>query len=205
MLILRDTHSVEFYTFADASPKAYGAVVYLCMENAAGETIPTFVMFKCRVAPLKVITLSRLELMVTLLASRLYQFVKCNVNIQFNKVYLWTDSMITLSWIRGDAARWKESVRNHVTEIQQNTDTATWRFCPGKANPASLMTMGLTRTQLKSSELWWSGAEWITAAAEKWPAKPQPDKFKAEEFEQKKEVSVLNSIYNKADELLDIN
>ncbi|KAK8782725.1 hypothetical protein V5799_015934 [Amblyomma americanum] len=150
------------------------------------------------------VTLARLELLAALLASRLYQFVRSNLDMKFDKVFLWTDSMITLSWIRGNAARWKEFVRNRVAEIQQNSETATWRFCPGKSNPADLMTRGLTSTQLKTSELWWNGPQWITGRADVWPVESQAGDFTAEELEKKREVGVLNSTSDKEDELLDL-
>ncbi|KAK8765528.1 hypothetical protein V5799_031863 [Amblyomma americanum] len=173
-------------------------------DDAHGERTSAFMLAKCRVAPLKAVTLARLELSAALLASRLYQFVRSNLDMKFDKVFLWTDSMITLSWIRGNAARWKEFVRNRVAEIQQNSETATWRFCPGKSNPADLMTKGLTSTQLKTSELWWNGPRWITGGVDVWPVESQPGDFTAEELEKKREVGVLNSTSDKEDELLDL-
>lgn len=101
------------HAFADASTKAYGAVAYLCSESTTGQRTFSLVISKCRVAPVKTVTSARLKLMATLLASRLFQFV-----IKFHEAHFWMDSMIALSWIRGDASRWKEFVRNRVNEIQ---------------------------------------------------------------------------------------
>ena len=58
------------HTFVDASLKAYGAVVFVC-----NNTNSSFVMAKARVAPLKNLTLPRLELMAALVGVRLCSFV----------------------------------------------------------------------------------------------------------------------------------
>ena len=54
------------HSFADASLKAYGAVVFLTQGNEV-----SFIIAKSRVAPLKQLTLPRLELMAALVATRL--------------------------------------------------------------------------------------------------------------------------------------
>jgi len=50
--------------FADASTKAYGAIVYLCNNHDI-----SFVLSKGRVAPIKALTLPKLELMAAVTAT----------------------------------------------------------------------------------------------------------------------------------------
>jgi len=66
----------NLYTFSDASTKAYGAVVYICENQEV-----SLVMSKCRVTPLKTVTLPRLELMAAVMATRLVQFVKSAIHL----------------------------------------------------------------------------------------------------------------------------
>ena len=51
----------HIYVFADASTKVYSTVIYLHYETEV-----SLAMSKCRVAPLKSLTLPRLELMVAI-------------------------------------------------------------------------------------------------------------------------------------------
>ena len=60
----------RLHIFAGASLTAYGAIAFLCSGNST-----SFVMAKSRVAPLKPLTLPKLELMGALTAARLCNFI----------------------------------------------------------------------------------------------------------------------------------
>ncbi|KRZ09670.1 hypothetical protein T4C_14062, partial [Trichinella pseudospiralis] len=67
---MEDTDSTELHVYGDASKWAYGAVAYLKVISKDKTTV-RFIMSKWRVAPLKTITLPRLELMAALIAAKL--------------------------------------------------------------------------------------------------------------------------------------
>lgn len=66
---------LEFLVFTDASMKAYGANVYVRVPDGKGGYKVSFVTSKGKVAPLKRVTLPRLELLGALLGARLLSFV----------------------------------------------------------------------------------------------------------------------------------
>jgi len=74
-------------TVTDASCRAYAAVVY---ENKVTVTLITG---NCRLAPPTGLTIPRLELMGTLLGSRLLESLKSEFRdvVQISSYYLWTD------------------------------------------------------------------------------------------------------------------
>ncbi|XP_043271223.1 uncharacterized protein [Venturia canescens] len=98
--------------FCDASERAYGACVYVQVEHAEGALSSRLFCSKSRVAPIKTMSIPRLELSSALLLSRLIINAKNSLNRQVNEIQVWTDSKVALCWIQGDPARWKPFVAN---------------------------------------------------------------------------------------------
>ena len=73
----------------------------------------------------------------------------------------WTDSTIALSWVKGDPKKWKQFVSNRFREIQDLPDPASWNHCPGRENPADLVTRGVSAEALLKSDLWLHGPRWL--------------------------------------------
>ena len=82
-------------------------------------------------------------------------------NINFDRIYLWTDSKVTLSWIKSVNKEYKTFVENRLREIRANTDIKNWFYCPTHLNPADLITRtGITK-EFTKNELWWGGPEFL--------------------------------------------
>ena len=96
--------------FADASREAFGTCAYLRSEDPTGAVNVRFVAAKSRVAPLKELTIPRLELQAAVLASRLCKTIEREVRIQLKESILFTDSAIVLAWIRSQGKRLKPFV-----------------------------------------------------------------------------------------------
>lgn len=153
---LQPGEPAELHCFVDASTKAYGAAVYLRQGDKTGLMIT-----KNRVAPIKELTLPRLELMAALLRARLTKFVQHALTgeININERVLWSDSQIVLSWLQSQQ-RLPAFVRNRVTEIQSVQFDAN-KYCPTAQNPADLLTRGIDSDTLQGTELWWHGPTWL--------------------------------------------
>ncbi|RWR99520.1 uncharacterized protein B4U79_08668, partial [Dinothrombium tinctorium] len=176
-LKVTNASSTELHIFCDSSIFAYGAVAYMRCEYENCKVKTTFVMSKSRVAPLKKMTLPRLELMGALIGARLAKYL--NKLFQNKRIHLWTDSMITLHWIRGTAKRWKPFVENRIAEIHEHTDPSNWSYCEGTTNPADKLTRGLNVNELEKDYLWWNGPRWLKLSRDQWP-KVVKENFKEE-------------------------
>lgn len=127
-------------------------------------------MSKSRVAPIKKLTLPRLELMGALVAARMGNNLLKAMNMHPSQIRMWSDSMIVFQWICSSAQRWKQFVANRVTEIQSLTPPETWSHCSGKLNPADLTSRGQTVSKLKEEELWWSGPPFLSSVFQPEPS-----------------------------------
>ncbi|XP_042863635.1 uncharacterized protein LOC122247978 [Penaeus japonicus] len=141
--------NIELHRFGDASEKRYGACVYLRVPVDNGSFKVSLVMSKSRVAPIKALTLPRLELMGALLCSRLVNFVKNSLHLDSRtKVMCWSDSTIALSWIKGNLSKKDIFVANRVEEIKEFASPECWQHCPSEENPADIITRGVLADKL---------------------------------------------------------
>ncbi|UYV81584.1 hypothetical protein LAZ67_20001600 [Cordylochernes scorpioides] len=155
----------EVHIFCDASQIGYGAVAYLRSETGRENTL-TLIWSKVRLAPMKSITIPRLELMAMVLGARLAHAIQAALKRKCEKT-LWSDSTTALSWIKREI-EWRVFVRNRVREIQATTNLNDWRFVPSQLNPADLLSRGCPPSQFVQSR-WWEGPEWLKKPKEFWP------------------------------------
>nr|XP_012234631.1 PREDICTED: uncharacterized protein LOC105679278 [Linepithema humile] len=167
--------SLEIHGFCDASSDAIAAVVYSRSISTEGQVVIQFVCSKTKVAPLKRQTIPRLELSgAVLLVKLMCQVLRILGRID-TKVYLWTDSAITLTWVTSHPSRWKEFVQNRVYFIQDTLPSAKWNLVPGTENPADLATRGITPIQLAEMRTWWHGPTWLLQSPHHWPSASQQE------------------------------
>lgn len=84
-----EEQSQILHVFTDASEKAYGAVAYLQGQTVDGETVTRLVASKSRVAPIKTITLPRLELMGALVGARMGNTLLNALHMQPGQLRMW--------------------------------------------------------------------------------------------------------------------
>ena len=130
--------------------------VYIQSSDAAGKVSTHLVMSKSRVAPTKTVLLAVIN-------SRLLKFVPESLSLKIDRVVCWTDSMVTLQWIRGSSCQWKTFIANRVAEIQSTWDSQHWEHCPGEDNPADMLTCGLSSKVLAENGLWWNRPKWLAS------------------------------------------
>ena len=97
--------TIELHVFADASELGYGSCAYL-RSVADGVIHCTLVMGKSRLAPIKPVSMPRLELTAAMVASKVKALVVHELSLPVERVVMWTDSMITLGYIRNKTTRY---------------------------------------------------------------------------------------------------
>lgn len=162
--------SVEVHGFCDASTAAYAAVVFLRVTTEDGTVKVHNITAKTKVAPLKVISLPRLELCGAALLTKLIADVQSAMQFSDHvSVTCWTDSTIVLAWLRAEPSRFNVYVANRISEIQRSLPDGRWRHVRSEDNPADCASRGLTPQKLTTHHLWWTGPRWLSDPQTMWP------------------------------------
>lgn len=103
----------------------------------------------------------RLELCGRLLLARLCHKIISALKFRIDKVVLWTNSQIALTWINDSPSRWSTFVAKRVTEIQEITSSWQWGHVQTTSNPTDLVSRGMDGIAIIDSYLWWEGQDFL--------------------------------------------
>jgi len=158
----KDVLSVELHGFSDSSLSLYCAVVYVRIIAKTGKKV-FFWTSKTRVAPLKAVSIPRLELLGCLLLSELIQDVKRAIagRLEIDLIRCWTDSTVALCWIKGKEKTWKAWVENRVLKIRKAVPRDLWFHVAGTENPADKPTRTVDDFVSLFSGIWFTGPSFL--------------------------------------------
>ncbi|XP_075157822.1 uncharacterized protein LOC142231088 [Haematobia irritans] len=160
--------NVQIHTFVDASVDAYAAAVYLRVE-LEGNVKCSLIASKTRVAPLKPISIPKLELMAAVIGLRLSNFITREMSIEIHRKVFWSDSKDVLYWIRSDARKFQQFVAVRVGEILEGSLINQWRWVPSAQNVADEGTKWNNMPNLRSDSRWFTGPPFLYFNESEWP------------------------------------
>ncbi|XP_076389575.1 uncharacterized protein LOC143264787 [Megachile rotundata] len=158
----------DLHVFCDASLKAYTAAAYLRFEVEDAPAHVALVMAKTRVAPLKPLSIPRLELQAALLASRLANTVQKELEIEISQRVFWSDSITVIRWIRSEPRIRQIFVSHRLGEIGELTKISEWRWVPSRLNPADDATRW-SDAVLHANQRWFVGPDFLKQDERSWP------------------------------------
>ena len=161
------TGDPSLVVFCDTSRLAFGACAYMKWKLDNGQFGTRFVAAKARVAPLKELTIPRLELQAAVLASRLGKFILQESRFNFERVRYLSDSRVALTWIKGETSSFKPFVSCRVAEIQSNSSPEDWSHCPTELNVPDDLTKRIATTEVNGR--WFNGPKFLQLPEDHWP------------------------------------
>ncbi|XP_073986108.1 uncharacterized protein [Rhodnius prolixus] len=122
-------------------------------------------------APMKPVTLSRLELCAAhLLALTINKVRLLFPQMTTQNILAFSDSTIALAWITATPPpHWKVFVGNRVAAIFEKVPASQWFHISSSQNPADCASRGLRPQELVGRQLWWEDPPWLKSNHESWP------------------------------------
>ena len=187
--------SAQLHHFSDASQQGYGAVSYLRFLDDKDAIHCSFVMGKTRTAPLKTVTIPRLELSAAVVASRLDKTLRKEIDIPVDESVFWTDSTCVISYIQNNDKRFHTFVANRIAIIHDATSPSQWRYVSSEGNPADDASRGLSVGSVISKNRWINGPDFLWEPESRWPVQPVAQ-MQDDDPEIKRESQALFSLTN---------
>jgi hypothetical protein len=163
--------AVEFqlHHFGDASSKAYGSVSYLRSTLSDGQVVTFLVMSRSRLAPMKELSIPRLELSAAALAVKIDGMLRRELGLELSRSVFWSDSMVVLGYINNPMVRYHTFVANRVSAVHAGSESDQWRHVASADNPADMISRGIPIDELNQSSLWIQGPHFLGEPVKNWP------------------------------------
>ncbi|XP_043191513.1 uncharacterized protein LOC122364821 [Amphibalanus amphitrite] len=164
--------TIQLHHFADASSSAYGVVSYVrCVGDHSSCTL---LFSRARLAPMKQLSVPRLELAAATLAVKSSLELQRALEVDAD-IYFWTDSTTVLKYIKNEKTRFHVFVANRLAVIHDGSTAGQWHYVPSESNPADLVSRGMNASSLVHSDLWRFGPSFLNGKDQEWPANPAED------------------------------
>ncbi|XP_058840949.1 uncharacterized protein LOC131696424 [Topomyia yanbarensis] len=173
--------TLELHVFVDASESAYASVAYFRIVDC-GRVRCALVASKTKVAPLKPMTIPRLELQAAVLGARMAKTIQESHKIPIRLRVMWSDSSTVLSWIRSDTRRYPKFVAFRGSEILNVTSLDEWRWLPTRLSVADEATKWGTGPSFRKENRWFRAPEFLNGYEVEWPANNLPPPGTTEEL-----------------------
>ena len=166
---MKETKSTQLH-FSDASQQGCGAVSYIRVEDVSGNVKCSFLMGKSRLAPIKPVTIPRLELSAAVVSTKLDKMSRNELNLPVDQSFFWTDSTCVLRYIENTNKRFQTFVANRIATIHDTSTPTQWNYVDTHSNPADDASRGVPSDSLQR---WIEGPNFLTQTNEAWPKRPE--------------------------------
>lgn len=160
---LAELKRVELHHFSDACQDGYGQCSYIRQVDVKDNVSCTLAFSKAKVAPVKMVTIPRLELTAALLSVKVSTFLTKELGYSEIKNFYWTDSNVVLGYLANESKRFHIFVANRVQQIRNHTDVDQWNYIATNENPADSASRGMSADDLTQSDLWWKGPKFLNS------------------------------------------
>ncbi|XP_062698793.1 uncharacterized protein LOC109420058 [Aedes albopictus] len=167
-----EANDIQLHVFVDASENGYAAVAYLRFEEH-GIIECALIGSKTRVAPLRFVSIPRLELQAAVLGARFANSIQATLKLKPSSKFFWSDSRDVICWLNSDHRRYSQFVGCRVGEILELSEVSEWHWIASKMNVADDATKWKSLPNLSSRGRWFKGPPFLWEPKPKWPITPK--------------------------------
>lgn len=164
---VKDIMSLQLHIYVDASEDAYACVAYWRAMFPSGIQV-ALIGGKSKVAPLKALSIPRLELMAAVIGVRFMRTIVNGHSLLIEKVIFWCDSKTVLAWINSDHRNYRQFVACRVGEILSKSRAEQWRWISTKKNVADEATKWGKGPSFSPSSRWFHGESGLYLPEDQW-------------------------------------
>jgi hypothetical protein len=187
---------VQLHVFCDGSERGYGACAYLRLVDENDQVSCLLVIGKARLAPMKQLSIPRMELSGAVVACRIKAMLDSELDMKVDETIFWTDSTILLGYIRNKTRRFKTFVGNRLSVIHDNSTPDQWHHVDSDLNPADIASRGLDPNDTAKMQTWLYGPDFLYQTPTEWFSRVSIPEITSEDAEVKKEVMVTALVTN---------
>jgi len=151
----------EVHSFSEASQSGIGQVSYLQIVNENKDVHVSFLMSKARVAPIKPLSIPRMELTAAVVSVNVTAMLERELDYTSLQSVYYTDSEVMIAYIHNDARRFHVYLGNRVQHVRDHTSSEQWHHVLGKDNPTDEASCSLTASQLLANRRWFRGPDFF--------------------------------------------
>ena len=188
-----EVKEVELHLFSDASRQGYAAVAYLRLKDVTNKVHCAFVMGKARLAPIREISIPRLELTAAVISVRLSKIIREELDMTVDRVCYWTDSTSVLKCINNESKRFHTFESNRLTVIRNGSKPSEWRYVNRDDNPADDGSKGLKIDSMLKDDRWLKGPKFLWEDESHWPRMIKVPVLGDDDVEVRKEAQIYVS------------
>lgn len=167
----------QLIILSDGSAAAYGFSAYARWKLNSGKFSCSLIMAKCRIAPLKQLTIPQIELNAAVLSKRGRKVLEKEMRYNFSRVYQLVDSETVLKMMNKKSTRFKlyEGVRIGELQTATDGDMSSWFWVKGEENTADWLTRGKSIDKIGPASEWWRGPNFLYQPEEEWGIRANKD------------------------------
>ncbi|XP_055615175.1 uncharacterized protein LOC129761475 [Toxorhynchites rutilus septentrionalis] len=185
--------SLELHVFVDASENAYACAAHFRIVDR-GSMKCILVSSKSKVAPVKSLSIPRLELQAAVIGTRLGKTLVENHSLRISRRIFWSDSSTVLALIRSDHRRYKQYVSFRISEILSESTIAEWRWVPTKQNVADEATKWGKGSEYDPTTRWFKAPDFLYNSEKEWPTQENTI------FDTSEEIRAVHNIHRNQNE-----